>query len=125
MPDIDSDKNTGNTPDRYCVILCTCPDRTSAELIANTLVTNKLAACVNIVPGITSIYQWQGNLEKSQELLLIVKSRSELFSSVENAILTHHPYELPEIISIPLQNGFPNYLSWIDNNIDENAVPAS
>lgn len=125
MPDIESDKNAGRNPDRYCVILCTCPDQTSAELIANTLVKNKLAACVNIVPGLTSIYQWQGNLEKSQELLLIIKSRSEVFSSVENAILTHHPYELPEIISIPLKNGFSNYLSWIDDNIDKNAVPES
>jgi len=89
------------------------------------LVTNKLTACVNIVPGITSVYQWQGNLEKSQELLLIAKSRSELFSRVENAILAHHPYELPEIISIPLQSGFSNYLSWIDDNIDENAVSDS
>ena len=125
MPDIDSNKKSSQNESRYCVVLCTCPDLTSAESIANMLVKNKLAACVNIVPGLTSIYQWKGNLEKSQELLLIIKSKSAVFSTVENVIRKHHPYELPEIISIPLKSGFSNYLSWIDDNIDENAVPAS
>jgi len=124
MPDKDSDFKTDNE-NGYCVVLCTCPNEVSAETIANTLVREKLAACVNIVPGLTSIYQWQGNLEKSQELLLVIKSKSDVFSNVENAILAHHPYELPEIISIPIVNGFSNYLAWIDDNIDQDAVPAS
>jgi periplasmic divalent cation tolerance protein len=102
----------------YCIVLCTCPDQTVAESIANELVKNKLAACVNIVPGITSIYQWKGNLEKSQEQLLVIKTKSAVFKALETAILSQHPYELPEIISIPLINGLPNYLSWIDDNID-------
>jgi len=102
----------------YCIVLCTYPDQASAEAFANELVKNKLAACVNIVPGITSIYQWKGKLEKGQELLVVIKTKSAVFKAIETAILSHHPYELPEIISIPLINGLPNYLSWIDDSID-------
>jgi len=101
----------------YCLILSTCPNQESAESIAMKLVENKLAACVNIVPGLTSVYEWQGNIEKSQEYLLIVKTTSAAFQAVETAILDRHPYELPEIISIPLNNGLANYLSWIDDNV--------
>ena len=110
----------------YCIVLCTCPDQASAETLANRLVDNKLAACVNIVPGITSIYQWKGKTEKGQELLLVIKSKPGVFESVKNTILEQHPYELPEIISIPLQSGFSNYLSWIDENVvGKGAEPAS
>lgn len=111
--------------DNYCIIFCTCPDVASSEKIAGELVEKHLAACVNLIPNITSVYQWQGNLEKSQEFLLVIKTRSKMFESVEKAILGLHPYELPEIISIPLQEGFSNYLSWIDDNIDEDATPVS
>jgi len=114
-----------NQVGQYCIVLCTTPDQQSAESIAKQLVTERLAACVNIVPSITSIYQWNGNLEKSQEILLIAKSRTEMFDSVKNAILALHPYELPEIIGIPLQNGHANYLAWIDANIDIEDIPAS
>ncbi|WP_455202688.1 divalent-cation tolerance protein CutA [Kaarinaea lacus] len=100
-----------------CLVLSTCPNQDVAESIAVMLVENKLAACVNIVPGLTSVYEWQGNIEKSQEHLLIVKTRSTAFHAVETAILDRHPYELPEIISIPLNNGLANYLSWIDDNV--------
>ena len=106
----------------YCIVLCTCPDQASAEAIASLLVNNRLAACVNIVSGISSIYQWQGKLEKSQEQLLVIKSKPAVFEGLKTAILEHHPYELPEIISIPLHSGFSNYLSWIDENIDEDCI---
>ena len=102
----------------YCIVLSTCPDQASAEALATRLVESKLAACVNVVPGITSIYQWKGKTEKGQELLLVIKSKPDVFESVKNAILEQHPYELPEIISIPLLNGFSNYFSWIDENVD-------
>ena len=101
----------------YCIVLCTCPDQDSANELAAMLVKNKLAACVNILPGLTSVYEWKGNIEKSQELLLIVKTKSTAFQTVVNAILDRHPYELPEIISIPINNGLANYLSWIDDNV--------
>ena len=101
----------------YCLVLSTCPDQGSAESIAMMLVENKLAACVNIFPGLTSVYEWQGKIEKSQEHLLIAKTKSTTFQAVESAILERHPYELPEIISIPINNGLADYLSWIDDNI--------
>ena len=108
---------TNQTGKDYCIVLCTCPDQASAEALATRLVENKLAACINIVPSITSIYQWKGKTEKGQELLLVIKSKPGAFESVKKAILEGHPYELPEIISIPLLNGFSNYLSWIDENV--------
>ena len=101
----------------YCLVLSTCPNQESAESIAMMLVEKKLAACVNIVPGLISVYEWQGKIEKSQEYLLIAKTKSTAFQAVESAILERHPYELPEIISIPLNNGLANYLSWIDDNL--------
>ena len=104
----------------YCLVLTTCPNQESAESIAMKLVETKLAACVNIVPGLTSVYEWQGKIEKSQEYLLFIKSKSIAFSAVESAIMECHPYELPEIISIPLNNGLANYLSWIDDNVGPN-----
>jgi periplasmic divalent cation tolerance protein len=97
----------------YCTVLCTCPDETSARRIADHLVSNQLAACVNIVPGLTSVYVWQGKTEHSAELLLIIKTRSELFSRLETAVRELHPYELPEIIAVPVTMGSTPYLDWI------------
>ncbi len=101
----------------YCLVLSTCPNQESAESIARLLVENKLAACVNIVPGMTSVYEWKGKIETSQEHLLIIKTKTTAFQAVETSILSNHPYELPEIISIPLISGLANYLSWIDDNV--------
>ncbi|WP_455197875.1 divalent-cation tolerance protein CutA [Kaarinaea lacus] len=105
------------THSNHCIVLSTCPNLETAENIAKTLVQEKLAACVNIVPGLTSIYEWQGNIEKSQEHLLIAKTSCTTYPALESAILKRHPYELPEIISIPINNGLANYLSWIDDNV--------
>jgi len=104
----------------HCLVVSTCPDQQSAELIAKALVEEKLAACVNIIPGLTSIYQWQGNIEKSSELLLIIKTKPGAWSRIKSAIINRHPYELPEIISIPITHGLPGYLSWIDENVVSN-----
>jgi len=101
----------------YYLVLCTCPDQASAELIAQTLVEQQLAACVNIVPGIMSVYRWQDKIEKNAELLLLIKTKQLALTGIENAIINHHPYELPEIISIPIHSGLAHYLSWIDDNV--------
>ncbi|HEY5604618.1 MAG TPA: divalent-cation tolerance protein CutA [Gammaproteobacteria bacterium] len=102
---------------QYCIVLSTCPSQEVAESIAMSLVEKKLAACVNIVPGLISVYAWQGNIEKSQEHLLLAKTRISAYPAVESAILDRHPYELPEIISIPVNTGLAHYLSWIDDNV--------
>lgn len=100
----------------YSLIFCTCPDQTIAENLANSLVEEALAACVNIVSGITSVYQWQGKREMGTEVLLLIKTRDELYSQLEKRITELHPYELPEIISVSLNEGFPAYLDWITQN---------
>jgi len=96
------------------IILCTCPDQKTAEDIATYLIREKLAACVNIIPGITSIYEWQGQIEKAQEQQLIIKSHSDKYMEIEDRIKKHHPYELPEIIAVPIERGLPEYLQWIN-----------
>ncbi len=101
------------------IILSTCPDISSARTIATALVEQGLAACVNIVPGIESVYQWQGQIEQSSELLLIIKTRTECYAALEQALLALHPYELPEVIAVPLTTGLPAYLSWIDANLKQ------
>lgn len=99
---------------KHIIILCTCPDQNTASMIADRLVSENLAACVNIVPGMTSIYRWQDRIETAQEHLLLVKTRRDIYQSVEQAIRLNHPYELPEIISVSLENALPEYLEWID-----------
>lgn len=96
-----------------CIIFCTCPDKT-AQTIANTLVKQTLAACVNIVPNIQSIYKWQGKIQQDDEQLLIIKSRFELFETLEKRLLDLHPYELPEVIAVPIEMGSKQFLEWLD-----------
>jgi periplasmic divalent cation tolerance protein len=102
-------------PNRYQIILCTCPDKDTAEKIARLLITGKVAACVNILPGIISIYLWQEQIESAQEHLLLIKANKSCYQAIEKTISEHHPYELPEIIAVPIDNGLPEYLQWIDS----------
>ena len=95
------------------VTFCTCPDKATAEKIARVLVEGALAACVNILPNITSIYSWQGQIESAEEYLLIIKSPQKGYQAIESAILNQHPYELPEIIAVPIAHGLPEYINWI------------
>lgn len=95
------------------VTLCTCPNKDTAEKIARLLVNSALAACVNILPNVTSIYSWQGQVESAEEHLLIIKSSQADYQAIETAIRSHHPYELPEIIAVPIERGLPEYINWI------------
>lgn len=99
----------------YQIILCTSPDKESAEKIARQLINDKIAACVNILPGLTSIFPWQGKIETEQEHLLLIKTRKDRYQSVEKSIQTNHPYEIPEIIAIPVENGLAEYMQWIES----------
>jgi periplasmic divalent cation tolerance protein len=98
----------------YQLILCTCPNHQTAERIAEELVMNKLAACVNILPGVKSVYQWQGAIETAQEHLLLIKTLKQKFSVIEASIKSYHPYEIPEIIATTIESGSPEYLNWIN-----------
>jgi len=104
----------------HLLILCTCPDRESAEDIAERLVAAQLAACVNIVPNLTSVYRWQGRVERADELLLLIKSRGDIYPTLEATLREAHPYDVPEIIALPVAGGLPSYLNWIDQNLETN-----
>ncbi len=98
------------------IVLCTAGSEDEARKIARHLVEQRLAACVNIVPHIESIYRWQGKVESSAEWLLLIKTTAEKFSEVLDAIRQLHSYELPECISIDIDDGSAAYLEWIDQS---------
>ena len=101
----------------YIVVLCMIDTYEAAKSIARTLVESKLAACVNIVPQITSIYSWKGEIVEDNEFLLIVKSKSEAYDKLESEIKELHSYEVPEIIAFDINKGLPEYLRWIEENV--------
>lgn len=94
------------------VTFITCPPD-AAEKLASDLVHERLAACVNIIPSVTSIYRWKGAVEKDKESLLIVKSTVQRRAQLEARVLELHPYSCPEIITLPVQAGYSEYLSWV------------
>ena len=102
------------------LIFCTCPDREQADRIAGHLVDNGLAACVNITAPVTSTYLWRNRRETSEEILLLIKSGRHCYPALEQAILSLHPYELPEIIAVPVEQGLPGYLRWVDQCTTKN-----
>lgn len=99
----------------YCMILTTTGSQDEAERLAAILVSAGFAACVQITQ-ITSTYTWQGSLHKDPEWLLLIKTRADLYPQVEETLLEHHSYEVPEIVSIPVTQGSAPYLAWIDEN---------
>ncbi len=103
--------------EQYLLILNTCPDKETAVRVANTLINKRLAACVNILPGLTSIYHWQGKVATDEEHLLLIKSTHDAYNDVESTIRETHPYELPEVIAVPLVAGLDSYLAWIGGNV--------
>lgn len=98
---------------KNCVIYCTVPNEFTGNLIANTLVEEKLAACVNIVPEITSVYTWQDVVQTEKEYLLIIKTQEDLFEKVERTIKSLHENTVPEIIALPIIKGSKEYQEWI------------
>lgn len=98
---------------KFIIVFVTASSNSEAEKIANALVDKKLAACVNIVPNIKSIYIWEGKKEQADEFLLIIKSRKANFKKIIDAVKAVHTYTVPEIISLPITDGNPKYLEWI------------
>ncbi len=101
-------------PSETTVVFCTCPDQATATRIADTLVEDRLCACVNLIPGIRSIYRWEGKPESAEEVLMLIKTRADRYPALEEAIRSMHPYELPEIIALPVETGLPGYLKWVE-----------
>ncbi len=98
----------------HILVLTTLPDAESARTLARALVEGRLAACVTIGAPVESMYHWQGAIETAQEVPVTVKTRGELFDEVAAVIRSRHPYELPEILAVPINDGWPAYLAWID-----------
>lgn len=95
------------------LILTNLPDQASAQALATGLVRERLAACVNLLAPCRSVYRWHGEIENAEEIPLLIKTTAERYAALEAAIRARHPYELPEIIAVPLAHGLPEYLSWI------------
>ncbi len=100
---------TGST-----VVMVSASSQNEAEKIAQELVEKKLAACVSIIPNMRSIYTWEGKVESSEEHLMIIKTRGELFEQVKDAIKSIHSYKIPEIISLPITHALDDYVQWIN-----------
>ena len=95
------------------LVFTNMPDAASAQALATSLVEKRLAACVNILAPCRSIYRWQGKIEGAEEVPLLVKTTTERYAALEQAIRAQHPYELPEIVAVPVSRGLPAYLDWV------------
>lgn len=95
------------------ICFCTCPEAYSAERIATTLVEERLAACVNIVPGLRSVYRWEGRVEAADEVLLLIKTAADRYPELQDRLRALHPYELPELLAVESAFGLPGYLRWV------------
>lgn len=104
---------------RNYVVFCTIDSRKAAQGIAEDLVENRLAACVNIISDIISIYKWKGKLEHSEECLMLVKTTKARLQQVVDRIERLHPYEVPEVIALPIQHGYPPYLDWLISQVED------
>jgi periplasmic divalent cation tolerance protein len=104
----------GKTADFSALLVLTnLPDRTAAEQLADMLVSRQLAACVNILAPCRSVYRWKGAVQRDEEHPLLIKTTRERYAALERAIIETHPYELPEVIAVPIERGLPAYLDWV------------
>jgi periplasmic divalent cation tolerance protein len=100
-------------PEDILMLYCTCPDDEVAERIATEIVSRGLAGCVNRIPGLTSTYRWEGELRTGTEVLLLIKTSASRSAELTAELLRMHPYELPEIIAVPVVGGHQAYIDWI------------
>ena len=102
----------------YIQVLTTVELKSDAEKIARNLVEKRLAACVQILGPLTSYFHWQGKLDTASEYLCLIKSRDDLFTELETEIISQHPYEVPEILAMPITKGTESYLNWLASELD-------
>jgi periplasmic divalent cation tolerance protein len=108
---------------RY-LVLSTVARAEDAERIGRALVEGGLAACVNVLPAVTSIYRWKGKVEREEERLLLIKTRAERFAALRETLVALHPYEVPEVIALPITDGHAPYLEWLDESVNPRRRPA-
>lgn len=110
-------RDTSLNPQR--IALSTCGSAEDAARLARELVSRRLAACVNIVPGVRSFYWWENSVQDDSEFLLVIKTRVEALPQLQAALLELHSYDVPEFVVLPIVDGAPAYLSWIDANVSQ------
>mgnify|MGYP000132523424 CR=1 FL=1 len=103
----------------FAVVLVTCPDMASARRVAEGLLKDRLAACINIVSGLKSLFWWKGRLEEADEVLLIIKTRLALVRDLIARVKELHPYEVPEVVALPIVEGSDDYLAWLGEEVRE------
>jgi len=99
------------------VIMCTCPDEATASRLASGLVEKQLAACVNILTGVRSIYRWQDETCDDEEVLMIIKSLALRYEEIESWLLEQHPYDVPEVVALPVSSVSDDYLAWLESSV--------
>ena len=105
------------------LVFTSLPDAASAQTLAETLVEQRLAACVSILGPARSLYRWSGKIEAAKEIPLLIKTQAARYPALEAAIRSLHPYELPEIVAVPVEFGLPAYLAWVDAETSPNPLP--
>lgn len=113
-----------STPSHYLIVLTTAPDASTARRLATLLVRERLAACVNVVGGVQSVYRWKGDVVSAREYMLIAKTTGLRLAALQSRLAAVHPYDVPEIIALPLAGGLVNYLSWISENTTPSPIKA-
>lgn len=106
-------------PARHLVFLVTVPDEATGQRLARALVEERVVACVNLVPGLTSIYRWQGAIEQASEYALVMKTTAGRAELLQDRVRALHPYDTPECVGIPIVTGLPRYLAWIEDSVEE------
>ena len=95
------------------LVFTNVPDRAAAQTLAQALIARRLAACVNVLADCTSVYRWEGKVESAAEVPVLIKTTAARYPALEQAIRNLHPYEIPEIVAIPISHGLPEYLNWV------------
>ncbi len=104
------------------MVVTSLPDRASAEKLAALLIEQHLAACVNLLPPCASVYRWRGEIQRDEEHPLLIKTAQDRYAELEASIRANHPYELPEIIAVPIVHGLPAYLQWVESETRASAA---
>ncbi|KAI6244114.1 putativeprotein [Aphelenchoides fujianensis] len=109
----------------FSVVYVTVPSKEVGKSIAREVIQSKLAACVNIVPTVTSVYEWEGKLQEDEESLLIIKTKTDHLEKLKEAILEKHPYDVPEFVSVPIEFGSSPYLKWVQEQLTASSPPSA
>lgn len=110
------DENVTQAPEPVLLVMCTAPEDSSGPL-ARLLVEARVAACVNIISGVSSVYTWKGQVTEDRECLLLIKTTSAMFSDLRDLVVKNHPYECPEVVSFEVHSGAAAYLNWVRESV--------